>query len=380
MAIETFSKKIKTLRQLKGLTLEDVGNAVGVGKSTVKKWENGAISNLGMDKILPLAKVLGITPIDLLNLTVEEPQEETYATAESTENNIPSPSVVGKNILLLRKQLGWTQEELARKMGYKSKSTINKIELGINDISHSKILQFAKVLKTTPAQLMGEIKTTNSATSNKMTFAQNLKKYMTLTNTSRNDLSEAIDVSYYTISDWINGKKYPRIDKIELLASYFGISKSALIEGDLDELAIELTPISVDSEESSFEAGAQAKVATFSERIRYAMAIKDVKQIDILNATGIDRGSLSSYVTGRYQPKQDKLHLIAKALNVSEIWLAGYDVAMDDSTFDSNITDSSEESRLTEGEKILVNLWRQISEPKQQMVLEMICIALKTNQ
>jgi transcriptional regulator with XRE-family HTH domain len=64
-------------------------------------------------------------------------------------------STVGENILLMRKRLGWTQEELARKMGYKSKSTINKIELGINDIPQSKIAQFANVLGTTPAHLMG---------------------------------------------------------------------------------------------------------------------------------------------------------------------------------------------------------------------------------
>ena len=64
-------------------------------------------------------------------------------------------STVGENILLLRKQLGWTQEELAKKMGYKSKSTINKIELGINDIPQSKIVQFAEVLGTTPAHIMG---------------------------------------------------------------------------------------------------------------------------------------------------------------------------------------------------------------------------------
>ena len=64
-------------------------------------------------------------------------------------------STVGENILLMRKRLGWTQEELARKMGYKSKSTINKIELGINDIPQSKIVQFADVLGTTPAFLMG---------------------------------------------------------------------------------------------------------------------------------------------------------------------------------------------------------------------------------
>ena len=64
-------------------------------------------------------------------------------------------STVGENILLMRKQLGLTQEELAKRMGYKSKSTINKIELGINDIPQSKIVQFAEVLGTTPAHLMG---------------------------------------------------------------------------------------------------------------------------------------------------------------------------------------------------------------------------------
>lgn len=64
-------------------------------------------------------------------------------------------STVGDRILFMRKQLGLTQEELAKRMGYKSKSTINKIELGINDIPQSKIFQFAEVLGTTPAYLMG---------------------------------------------------------------------------------------------------------------------------------------------------------------------------------------------------------------------------------
>lgn len=64
-------------------------------------------------------------------------------------------STVGENILRMRKELGWTQEELATKMGYKSKSTINKIELGINDIPQSKIVKFADILGTTPAHLMG---------------------------------------------------------------------------------------------------------------------------------------------------------------------------------------------------------------------------------
>lgn len=62
---------------------------------------------------------------------------------------------IGENIARRRKELGWTQEELATKMGYKSKSSINKIELGLNDIPQSKIVKFAEALGTTPAALMG---------------------------------------------------------------------------------------------------------------------------------------------------------------------------------------------------------------------------------
>ena len=64
-------------------------------------------------------------------------------------------TTVGKNIMKRRKELGMTQEELATLMGYKSKSTINKIELGINDIVQSKVAKFANVLDTTIAYLMG---------------------------------------------------------------------------------------------------------------------------------------------------------------------------------------------------------------------------------
>lgn len=65
---------------------------------------------------------------------------------------------------------------------------------------------------------------------NKNIFSSNLKKYMELNNKSRNDISNALGISYYTITDWVNGKKYPRMDKVEMLANYFGIQKSDLIE------------------------------------------------------------------------------------------------------------------------------------------------------
>ena len=81
-------------------------------------------------------------------------------------------STVGTNISIMRKKLGWTQEELAKRMGYKSKSTINKIELGINDIPQSKIVQFAEVLYTTPAQLMGWTEEEKNSPSDKLQLTE----------------------------------------------------------------------------------------------------------------------------------------------------------------------------------------------------------------
>lgn len=62
-----------------------------------------------------------------------------------------------KNIRNRRIELGLTQAELAKKIGYRSISTIAKIERGINDIPQSKIKAFADALNTTPGELMGEV-------------------------------------------------------------------------------------------------------------------------------------------------------------------------------------------------------------------------------
>ena len=61
-------------------------------------------------------------------------------------------------------------------------------------------------------------------------FARNLQMYMDLHRKTRRDLSEALGISYYTVTDWVKGKKMARMDKIEMLAEYFGCLKSDLIE------------------------------------------------------------------------------------------------------------------------------------------------------
>lgn len=65
---------------------------------------------------------------------------------------------------------------------------------------------------------------------NKAIFARNLALYLTRSGKSQREMAEIVGVSSSTFNDWINGRKYPRIDKIEFLANYFGILKSDLIE------------------------------------------------------------------------------------------------------------------------------------------------------
>lgn len=76
MAGNEFGALIKELRKKRGMTLEEVGNIVGVSKSTVRKWETGDIANIRRDKIAALAKALGTTPQRLMGWDEEEDPTE----------------------------------------------------------------------------------------------------------------------------------------------------------------------------------------------------------------------------------------------------------------------------------------------------------------
>ena len=68
------------------------------------------------------------------------------------------------------------------------------------------------------------------------------------------------------------------------------------------------------------------KVASTADRLREAMAAAGKKQADLMRDTGLDRAAISSYLSGKYEPKQVAIGKLAIALDVSEMWLWGYDV------------------------------------------------------
>ena len=73
------------------------------------------------------------------------------------------------------------------------------------------------------------------AIGNKEIMAKNLKYYIEKSGKDRRELAETWGFPYSTVTEWINAKKYPRIDRIEIMADYFGILKSDLIEEKMTE-------------------------------------------------------------------------------------------------------------------------------------------------
>lgn len=70
-------------------------------------------------------------------------------------------------------------------------------------------------------------------------------------------------------------------------------------------------------------------MATIAERLREALDRKNMKQAELSEVTGIGKSSISTYLSGEYEPKQKNIYKMAKALDVNEAWLMGEDVQPD---------------------------------------------------
>ena len=107
-------------------------------------------------------------------------------------------------------------------------------------------------------------------------------------------------------------------------------------------------------------------------RIRKALTIRGMKQSELCRITNIPKSAISQYISGEFEPKQNRIYRIAKTLDVSEAWLMGYDVPMERQ---KNLPKVKEE--LNEGEKMLLELFNQVPKEQQSTVIEMIRVALK---
>ena len=97
-----------------------------------------------------------------------------------------------------------------------------------------------------------------------------------------------------------------------------------------------------------------------------------MKQSELCEKTKIPKSAISQYLSGAFEPKQDRLHIIANALDVDPVWLMGYDVPME-----RQEKNSPNEPTLTEGEQMVLELFRKIPEDRQAEALDLLRVALR---
>ena len=112
------------------------------------------------------------------------------------------------------------------------------------------------------------------------------------------------------------------------------------------------------------------RVEPCNKRLSQALSIRGMKQAELCNRTKIPKSSLSLYLSGSYEPKQDRLYEIAKVLEVDPVWLMGYDVPMEKETLPTV-------DELTEAERLMLEIFRRIPKDRQLEALEKFQDSLK---
>ena len=102
------------------------------------------------------------------------------------------------------------------------------------------------------------------------------------------------------------------------------------------------------------------------ERIKQGLEIREITQTQLAARANIDKGQLSSYISGKYKPRQNNIDALAAALNVNEAWLMGFDVPMERAS--NNVETDQSVSKSVECKEIL-EICEQLSTHNQRKVL-----------
>lgn len=114
------------------------------------------------------------------------------------------------------------------------------------------------------------------------------------------------------------------------------------------------------------------KIESCGIRIQQALTLRHMKQSELSKLAKVPKSSLSLYIKGVYEPKQDKIYKMAVALNVNERWLMGYDVPMERTIL--------HQMELTESEKTMLEIFRRIPDKQQMILLQMLRDGLRTRE
>lgn len=134
----------------------------------------------------------------------------------------------------------------------------------------------------------------------KKIFSKNLNELMFLNGKSQSEVASAIGVSPQTFNTWMQGIAIPRMDKIQLLADYFNVKKSLLIE------------------QGSFTSSTKEKDfnKVFSDNLRYHLEIRNITQVELAHRLGVGTTSVYNWTSGLKTPRMDKVDAMCKIFNI----------------------------------------------------------------
>lgn len=117
------------------------------------------------------------------------------------------------------------------------------------------------------------------------------------------------------------------------------------------------------------------KVTNTSSRLKELMSYFNIKQVDIVNRTGLVKSKVSMYVNGLHEPKQDSIYIISKAFDVDPAWLMGFDVPMMNNPVSNDNIEKAAESLgdafSTDDKSLLelIEIWNELPEEKRESLL-----------
>ena len=171
-------------------------------------------------------------------------------------------------------------------------------------------------------------------------FAKNLKYLRQLHNIDQLQLAEALGrKSASSISEWESGKYTPKIGVLSMISSYFNVDLDDMMTKDLE----------LENSNQSWSWSDQTNTSNTSDertkRLRKAVENSGYSQTQLCEITGINKGALSSYLSGRYYPKQQAIEKLSEALNVPIFWLMGYDTENEEDSQEENAYYIDKEAR-----------------------------------
>ncbi|WP_019227249.1 helix-turn-helix transcriptional regulator [Sedimentibacter sp. B4] len=307
----------------------------------------------------------------------------------------------GERIKNLRESNNLTQEELAS-LTNTSKQTIYKYENNIIiNIPYSKIEMISEVLQVSPAYLLGwdgdddSISVSNENLC-KVSIAERLNEALSIRGMKQIDLIKKTGLSKSSINNYLYGKFKPKYENIRKMAKVLDVNEDWLYGYDVQMDCLDLKEISSKQESEIMNVISNTDIkesinninsnsvntfkllgkelslyASISGRLYEALYINDMKPTDLTKKTRIQELLIHNILCGRVIPSTNDVRKIARVLNISEDWLAGYNVPMNPSN-----SEKLEEQRANEvlniisdsGEMLEDKIIRNYSEDESRLL------------